>query len=294
MTCDHLRPLLDSNPARCSPGARSHTTSCSWSSRGVFHTIFQGQAVSREIPSRHTDSASASNQHWKRFNGGCVRMKFFWRVWCYSRTRHRMHTIRRNKSCGHTPRESMARPTCGTGWVACRRGVMSCNGEQCCTIRQHTSGGSNLPTQNQGIKVLGCLLGHADFVTAQLETIPMKHEVLLQAIPNVRDVQSGWLLLQQCAAVRANFNICALSDRGLGGSVCQNTRCQFVAVHEHERVGWVLRPQPENQNIMSRVPRGQNGNMTLPVVWKNATIAQRALPQIPEQEFFFRRFLHLV
>ena len=27
-------------------------------------------------------------------------------------------------------------------------------------------------------------------------------------------------------------------------------------------------PSPENQNIMSRVPRGQNGNMTLPVVWK--------------------------
>ena len=59
--------------------------------------------------------------------------------------------------------------------------------------------GSDLPTRDQGIKVLGCPFGHADFVTAQLETIAMKHQVLLQAIPNVRDVQSAWLLLLHCA-----------------------------------------------------------------------------------------------
>ena len=65
--------------------------------------------------------------------------------------------------------------------------------------------GSDLPTREQGIKVLGCPLGHADFVTAQLETIARKHPVFWQAIPNVRDVQSAWLLLLHCAAARANF-----------------------------------------------------------------------------------------
>ena len=36
------------------------------------------------------------------------------------------------------------------------------------------------------------------------------------------------------------FARCPTAD--LGGSVCQNPRCQFVAVHEHERVGWVAPP----------------------------------------------------
>ena len=51
--------------------------------------------------------------------------------------------------------------------------------------------GSALPTREQGIKVLGCPLGHA----TQLEAIARKHQVLLQAIP----------LLLHCAAARANF-----------------------------------------------------------------------------------------
>ena len=42
----------------------------------------------------------------------------------------------------------------------------------------HVWRGSDLPTQEQGIIVLGCPLGHADFVTAQLKTIAMKHQVL--------------------------------------------------------------------------------------------------------------------
>ena len=59
--------------------------------------------------------------------------------------------------------------------------------------------------QSQGIKVLGCPLGHEDFVTTQLEAIGRNHHVLLQAIPTVPDVQSAWLLLLHCAAARANF-----------------------------------------------------------------------------------------
>ena len=61
----------------------------------------------------------------------------------------------RSKSCGHTPRSApvKARPTCGTGPVACRRGAMSCSGESCCTIRQHRSGGGLLsPRGSRGSK----------------------------------------------------------------------------------------------------------------------------------------------
>ena len=54
--------------------------------------------------------------------------------------------------------------------------------------------GSGVPTHRQGIEVLGCPLGHEDFVTPQLE-----------AIPTVPDVQSVWLLLLHCASARANF-----------------------------------------------------------------------------------------
>ena len=79
--------------------------------------------------------------------------------------------------------------------------------------------GSGVPTQNQGIKVLGCPLGHEDFVTTQLEAIGTKHQVLLQAIPTVPDVQSAWLLPLHCAAARANFCLRVEGTMGVCGSV---------------------------------------------------------------------------
>ena len=50
-------------------------------------------------------------------------------------------------------------------------------------------------------------LGHVDFLRAQLEATTAKHSALLQAIPNVPDVQSAWLLLLHCASVRANYQV---------------------------------------------------------------------------------------
>ena len=67
--------------------------------------------------------------------------------------------------------------------------------------------GSKLPTTEQGIKILGCPLGHEDFVSAQLEATTRKHQALLQAIPTVPDIQSGWSLLLHCAAARANCQL---------------------------------------------------------------------------------------
>ena len=67
--------------------------------------------------------------------------------------------------------------------------------------------GSEVPTTEQGIKILGCPLGHEDFVSAQLEATTRKHQVLLQAIPTVPDVQSAWSLLLHCAVARANYQL---------------------------------------------------------------------------------------
>ena len=69
--------------------------------------------------------------------------------------------------------------------------------------------GSALPTECQGIKVLGCLLGHDDLVHAHLERerTHQAHRTLLQRIPGVPDVQSAWALLLHCASARANYSL---------------------------------------------------------------------------------------
>ena len=67
--------------------------------------------------------------------------------------------------------------------------------------------GSELPTVEQGIKVLGTPIGHHDYVLQMLSMIQDKHRVLLDVIPIVPDVQSAWLLLLHCAAARANYYI---------------------------------------------------------------------------------------
>ena len=58
--------------------------------------------------------------------------------------------------------------------------------------------GSDIPIPEQGLKILGTPLGHPDFVERHLEHVARKQQVLLDRIPLVSDVQSGWLLLLHC------------------------------------------------------------------------------------------------
>ena len=53
--------------------------------------------------------------------------------------------------------------------------------------------GSGLPTELQGIKVLGTPLGHPDFVAAHLDRVLSDHRTLLERIPAVQD--GFWRLL---------------------------------------------------------------------------------------------------
>ena len=63
--------------------------------------------------------------------------------------------------------------------------------------------GSDIPTADQGIKVLGTPLGHPDYVTRHLQRVEQEQQVLLDRIPSISDVQSAWFLLLHCASARA-------------------------------------------------------------------------------------------
>ena len=67
--------------------------------------------------------------------------------------------------------------------------------------------GSDLPTDQQGIRVLGTPLGHRDFVAAHLARVLRSHQTLLERIPAVQDVQCAWALLLHSAASRANYQL---------------------------------------------------------------------------------------
>ena len=67
--------------------------------------------------------------------------------------------------------------------------------------------GSGLPTELQGIKVLGTPLGHPDFVAAHLDRVLSDHRTLLERNPAVQDVQCAWALFLHSAASRANHQV---------------------------------------------------------------------------------------
>ena len=73
-------------------------------------------------------------------------------------------------------------------------------------------GDQTLPTDQQGVVVLGALLGHPHFITRILQAKTEEHSVLFRRILVVQDLQCAWLLLLFCAATRANcfLRVCNL------------------------------------------------------------------------------------
>ena len=82
-----------------------------------------------------------------------------------------------------------------------------------------------LPTDRQGIKLLGTPLGHPDLVARHLSSVTEEHQVLLQRIPRMRDLQSAWLLLLHCASACADCFLCAVDP---GSSV------DFARAHDDD------------------------------------------------------------
>ena len=62
-----------------------------------------------------------------------------------------------------------------------------------------------LEPQLQGLVVLGVPVGRPEFILAKLEAKSRQHNVLLDRITSVGDLQSAWCLLLYCAAARVNF-----------------------------------------------------------------------------------------
>ena len=75
--------------------------------------------------------------------------------------------------------------------------------------------GSDVPTEQQDIKVLGVPLGHHDFGRQHLSNVHEEHQRLLTRIPLFADVQSAWLLVVHCAQARANFLIRAVRPKAV-------------------------------------------------------------------------------
>ena len=67
--------------------------------------------------------------------------------------------------------------------------------------------GSDIPTADQGIKVLGTPFGDPDFVARHLERVEQEQQVLLDKIPSISGVQSAWLHLLHCASARAHYQL---------------------------------------------------------------------------------------
>ena len=74
---------------------------------------------------------------------------------------------------------------------------------------------SQLPSELQGIKILGTPLGHPDFVARHLEGVLEEQRVFLSRIPLVSVIQSAWLLLLHCANARANCQIRSVTPEGV-------------------------------------------------------------------------------
>ena len=89
--------------------------------------------------------------------------------------------------------------------VLLRATSLSKSRKPCQTILNRCGEDPICPTHQQGIKVLGTPLGHADFVRAHLDRKVEEHQELLRRIPTVPGLQSAWLLLLHCAAAKATY-----------------------------------------------------------------------------------------
>ena len=112
-------------------------------------------------------------------------------------------------------------------------------------------GNGDIPTTKQGLNILGCPVGHPDFVQDQLSQLSDRHDVLLRRIAMVEDLQSAWLLLVCCAAARANFFLRSVSpgqistfashhDDQIWACLCTLLGIDLASVTHSSRIGATL------------------------------------------------------
>ena len=65
-------------------------------------------------------------------------------------------------------------------------------------------GDTVLPSEDQGVRILGTPLGHPDYVRAQLQSLSATHDA---KVPTLPDLQCAWMVLLHCCAARANYTL---------------------------------------------------------------------------------------
>ena len=119
-------------------------------------------------------------------------------------------------------------------------------------------GNPQLQTSRQGIQILGTPIGHEDFVKTQLMARRTDHDVLLDRIPAIPDLQAAWLLLSYGASARANF-VLRIVRPELAGILCFARRSNLEVPHDDSRSAGVSRSRVNAQNgvtpSLSRRPR---------------------------------------
>ena len=108
-------------------------------------------------------------------------------------------------------------------------------------------GNGDIPTTKQGLKILGCPLGHHDFVQDQFSKLSDGHYVLLRRIEMVENLQSAWFLLVCGAAARANFFLRSVSPGQIS---------TFVSHHDDQMwacLSTLLRIDPASVTHSSRI-----------------------------------------
>ena len=108
------------------------------------------------------------------------------------------------KDAGVEPRKDLARRVRQVGTVA-----------QVVRPEAQVWRGSMLPTDRQGVKVLGTPLGHPHYVARHLQRIVEEHHTLLDRTPHLKDLQSALLLLH-CASARANYQLRTVDPASTG------------------------------------------------------------------------------
>ena len=147
-----------------------------------------------------------------------------------------MRSCRKNSTTIVASGSTLDKPKCGIREEC----DPQCDALELIALRDHPEArvwkGSNFPTGQQGIKVLGT--GQPDFVSAHLDGKVHDHELLLSRIPAVPDLQSAWALLVHCAATfllrvvrpEMTHRFASAHDAQLWGCLCQllditTTRC---------------------------------------------------------------------
>ena len=196
----------------------AHSSYLCEDSFGVTHMIPQGEGGEQGDPLMPL--LFCNTARWRLCNKICATASSFSRIWM-TRTLPPLHT--ESEMC-----TSQWMRICGLySRIRIHSGkTVECN-QRPTRVLRHVGGrsdpearvwrGSDLPFEKQGIKILGTPLGHPQFVEAHLNKKIEEHEVLLERMPTVPDLQSAWSLLLHCASARANYLLRVVSPAATRG-----------------------------------------------------------------------------